>query len=859
MRSGFFSKQKSVRIYETFQDLIAYLEPGEIEKLKLDTYPTEGLDSIVEIIRGCKWQQAAHTTHFPVYALLAFKEGKINGMEFSTSQMFYGVYKHPDNKDQIKQVNIFNEKGELAPNAEKMIDATMKLCSASARAFAHRQIDKLLKAADEIKAGVQKNSFKLTESPLFSSFFSRLDKELADKINSLSTQEQLKIYDGIIKYYESLVKRIESLEGQLDWIINETKNEKSEFYQILKSLPASEQCFLLVPDHDFDAETTVTREINFRLNVNVLSRLMVNGKPMIMIPSKGMMQAYLEATRGKNAPRLVSRFGLSPWRGLLNEMKHGIRDLFVAFEPLAHLSPLVADNFLAPSRSADTEKHDGTYHGMRFADVPSVVVKLFAEIAEPLLPSELEEATPDVSIDFRSALATTIIDMEMVAYDRKYTRKAYVKILNDFKKAATPDAILARMFRSWETEAEEAMLEGHNPFWVSMALVIRLAQLKTIEHHHSDEWRSKIISVLNILCDEMIKNENEWHATYQFSLSSLISYLHDSGQHLANFNEGLIIMADYIQKKSRELTDNKTLQQLDAVINSDECLFFRQEAKRKLTANVQENVLEAVTVCLRTQSKPLATIVHDVIRKDIQNYTVVNGTLEKMLVADPELIRTFLRTLTGSPVYDELIQKSIANKNNVLFHELFDATKINTVFCDGNTMLQTATLTGNYQLMRFLLAKGADPALAGKTGKIPIAIAALTGRLELTAIVHCTTKFGKDWETKRPDLAEKIDGLYHFALRPSLSRDEQQKYMKLKVWFYDFMKDVSYFEIDDHYKQVMGAMMHYREMSKRESGIELTSEWMQCILPLSLWAGKMDSGIMPDVATPTKPLRPANV
>ncbi len=88
---GIFS-QKQKRSFELYENLISDLSPAEINSLKLDTYPRDGIDNVAKLIRECKWQQAALINHFPIYALLALKENKINGMEFSTTQMFlFGV------------------------------------------------------------------------------------------------------------------------------------------------------------------------------------------------------------------------------------------------------------------------------------------------------------------------------------------------------------------------------------------------------------------------------------------------------------------------------------------------------------------------------------------------------------------------------------------------------------------------------------------------------------------------------------------------------------------------------------------------------------------------------------------------
>lgn len=464
MLPGFFSKNKSSeRKYETYEDITAYLTDDDVANLKLNIYPIEQLDNIAHMIKQGCYEQIATTKNFPIHALLALKHAKINGMEFSTSQIFYNIYTHPHNRKYVKIISIFKN-GQITQQANVMINATMKLTSASHLAFLKR---------DPVKN--------------------------AGKIAKLNNQLD-----------------------KLDW----TSEERNKFFAILKNLPISEHFFLLIPDHDLYCKKTLTIRINFEMNFNVFSRLIVGGKPMIMIPSKGMMQAYLEATRGKQAPRLISRFGLSPWKGLWEGMqaKEKSRDFFVSFQPLAYLNPGLVDNHLAPLHSAEIEKHDGLYHGIRFADVPAKITDLCAALAKVLWPS-LSDAISQITYveKLKRLYAQRCIDMDYLEFDR----------------------------HKQDDKSHEDL------FWINIKnLIVYVAIQQCGEYYKEGEefLESEYIKDFDLLYkalgDAFIENEKEWQLKYNFSIASLAS-------HIQKYNSKILRnILEHINDKAKEGLDS---------------------------------------------------------------------------------------------------------------------------------------------------------------------------------------------------------------------------------------------------------------------------------------------------------------
>lgn len=63
---------------------------------------------------------------FPCLALAAFKEAKLSSEDFSALMVYWSILKHHDEKE-IQTVKLFNEDGNVNPQAQAMLQNTMKL------------------------------------------------------------------------------------------------------------------------------------------------------------------------------------------------------------------------------------------------------------------------------------------------------------------------------------------------------------------------------------------------------------------------------------------------------------------------------------------------------------------------------------------------------------------------------------------------------------------------------------------------------------------------------------------------------------------------------------------------------------
>ncbi len=284
----------------------------------------------------------------------------------------------------MRFIPIFNSKKERTIKADSMIDATMKIVSTSWKKYIEEQhsiisnevTNALLKGVED---GDVKGQFQQIKTDCMNEYTEKLNKYGDDK----------------------------------HW----TSEQKTTFYRKLLNLPASEQNFLLVYDNSIENvkqgyEKTLMDAINFKVGFNALSRLYVNDKPMRMIPSRGMMQAYLEAVCPA-APYPIFRFGLSSIKALHNTLKANGRDLFQNFALLPQYNPLEVDSYRVLARYAEVDLHD-FYHQMRISHIPLNDRQLFNDFADKLLDYA---GVKPVRNNFARALALKIIDMEHPYYD----------------------------------------------------------------------------------------------------------------------------------------------------------------------------------------------------------------------------------------------------------------------------------------------------------------------------------------------------------------------------------------------------------------------------------------------------------
>ncbi len=116
--------------WETYENLTENLTSEELrdleKKLDLIRIFTAQIDEAVEAItKGNVENPIFSNHHFPLFALLALKEQRINGLEFTTSQLFFNALKGLPHEN-VEVIHLFEGKN-INPRAKACIEQTAKL------------------------------------------------------------------------------------------------------------------------------------------------------------------------------------------------------------------------------------------------------------------------------------------------------------------------------------------------------------------------------------------------------------------------------------------------------------------------------------------------------------------------------------------------------------------------------------------------------------------------------------------------------------------------------------------------------------------------------------------------------------
>lgn len=429
-----------------YDDLIAYLAPTDIKRLEEQLISIEVDKQIADKITQGAWVTLFKDNfqQFPQQALLCLKNGLISDLSYSTSQLFFNVWNA--HEEPVKIISVFNNL-KIVNQAEKMIDATMKIFSPSRKKWLIENENKKIEGLSETEL-IEELSY------VFIDIFLRM--KISDKfgevcnwsieqrrlfyINCLvsqgnADQDAIKTMENdalipLVKQYlqNAFAKKLLNKYGdELLW----TKEQRTVFYMKLLKLPVSEQCFLLfdddsVADKVHGNKACATNQLNFKLGFNELSRVCVKDKPMRMMPSRGMMQAYLEAVC-EDVPRPVFRFSFSTIIGLHNTLKANGRDLFQYCVLLSKPYPSKIHSYPAFIQYSDAELHD-FYHQMRVSFIPLRERKMLNDCADLLLACA---GSKPIKNQFARAFALEIIDMDHFYYSENFKKSClYIKIEN---------------------------------------------------------------------------------------------------------------------------------------------------------------------------------------------------------------------------------------------------------------------------------------------------------------------------------------------------------------------------------------------------------------------------------------------
>lgn len=159
------------------------------------------------------------------------------------------------------------------------------------------------------------------------------------------------------------------------------ENQSKAFFEFLSKTPKSEQQFLLVPEDYMNKEdseeynktvpATVSMAIQYQIGFNVFGRVLIKneetGKHELyrIIPSVGMMQAFLDAIKGKRTIYLDIVLGPCTGDDLDEDTRSKTRKVGVHFDGCRQSSE--ADRY--PALGNDFPLHDG-YHAWRALWIP---------------------------------------------------------------------------------------------------------------------------------------------------------------------------------------------------------------------------------------------------------------------------------------------------------------------------------------------------------------------------------------------------------------------------------------------------------------------------------------------------------
>lgn len=194
------------------------------------------------------------------------------------------------------------------------------------------------------------------------------------------------------------------------------------FMEKLHALPLSEQRFLIVPDIQGDDpiikiaeqnggnlfKATISQSIK-ATGINVFNRLIYAGKPMRMIPSTGMMQAFLEAQYGDDAVEIKPRTYLSTLQHIYDTRLTDTSDMMMPTPDAEGKSrcPTTADHYQAPW-------YDFPYHDFFHAILLSTVGQTYRNVgvtASDIIQTFAQIASPEDQKGLKQ-LAVSMIDME---------------------------------------------------------------------------------------------------------------------------------------------------------------------------------------------------------------------------------------------------------------------------------------------------------------------------------------------------------------------------------------------------------------------------------------------------------------
>lgn len=358
---------------ESFEEVTAYLSADQKNELaeRLNRLPNQELISkelVKSIAENTLIQDVRNASHplsqvffskdFSDYLFLALRDRKISGLAYTTAQQFHSVLSQ-HSRNVVQHVSLFQ--GEtINPEAYEMVESSSKVFSGLT--FGNPAIQ---------------------------------------------------------KYVEKLALGKESKGAEISHMNHE---EIRRFFDLMKEIPPFEQQYFLVPDNRSRfvgsiGDTLKSNSITQRFavfGVEALTRITKNGQNYIVIPSKGMMQAYLVAKFGSDAVTMVTRLGLAPLDDMLDMIQVGQRPYAVdnPKDPIKE-----ADSYVLVQKLMEASHHD-FYHALLMSYILKSERVKFYQLAR-MIKNEINSGmlSPEEQNDFE-IMYRRLVDMEHYLFKR---------------------------------------------------------------------------------------------------------------------------------------------------------------------------------------------------------------------------------------------------------------------------------------------------------------------------------------------------------------------------------------------------------------------------------------------------------
>ncbi len=148
-----------------------------------------------------------------------------------------------------------------------------------------------------------------------------------------------------------------------------------QFFEEMSKLPKSEQQFFIVPK--IESKEVTALKVIYELGINIFAHFFEKSQEKRMIPSFGMMQAYLNVKYEQDAVEMMPFIGLSSIDDIRENGLKGERDFAIHFPGVS--LPEKADDVQA--LGFDFSYHD-FYHSLVASSAPRKFPPLFIQIAD---------------------------------------------------------------------------------------------------------------------------------------------------------------------------------------------------------------------------------------------------------------------------------------------------------------------------------------------------------------------------------------------------------------------------------------------------------------------------------------------